>query len=240
MPSKPHASKPTPGSAATEQDRTLSAWLVREDATVVDNLHLDVYNLAQILGREPMSVLRHLREDRIFSALERIGMAFEFEPGSEEEVELFGLALAGVPLASTLAWCLARADRPHHDELLSMMSQEDFRPGMEMARTQGIWFASINDVESMRFIGDMPAEIVQEAVADLLDKMEAPTARCVMDRLEGVEPAQPQPSKWTGASPGANATYSRKSRRTSSKARPAKSRKWIPRKKYWAMRRAAA
>lgn len=177
-------------------DRTLLNWLIKDDKTLTSGLALDVYKLAEQLHREPLSVLRRLMDDRVIPVLTKKGLNFEFEPGSEEEAEFFGLALCGVPLNEALCWCMGLEARASGEKLNAMMTSPDFRPATHLARELGIWFTHTHEMADMRFLQEMPTEITQAAIEDILERFDAPTPDQIMRQIEGIEPEPERPYVW--------------------------------------------
>ena len=181
---------------SVDADRTHAAWLVREDKLLLSSLSKNIFDLAKELQREAVCVMNHFREPKVLDALEKIGLAFEFDTGSEEEAEFFGLALAGVPIEAALRWCLGAQSRPTTVELEGMMSTPDFRPAMYMAMDLGVWFSNVEQMDDMRALDEWPVEILQEAVADVIKRFEAPTAYMVIMQCMGEAPAPERPYTW--------------------------------------------
>ena len=86
--------------------RTLEDWLLKDDKLLADGIHADcdIADLSALLDREPVSVINHLNA---------VGL-FEFEHGSEEQIEIYSYALSGVPMIEVLRWCVGSDDRQHH------------------------------------------------------------------------------------------------------------------------------
>lgn len=219
-----------------EYPKTLATWLVCDDKALTSSLDKDVFALAAQLEREPLSVLRRLREDRAAESLAKAGVDFQFEHGTEEEAEFFGLALSGMPLIHVLRWCLGSQERLDPEGMAANMPHGDCRPSLHMAREVGIWFSRAEEVETLRALEEtMPPEIIQEAVREILSRFDAPTPGLVMRCVEGEAPPKDRPYKWyvEGQNSGCTSrTYASKAKRRSPKAKKSYSRSgWKPRKK---------
>jgi len=71
--------------------------------------------------------------------MEMVGL--DCAPGSEQEAEFFGLALAGVPLCMALKWCSATEatdERPTEQELACAMTAPDLRAALMLASEAGV------------------------------------------------------------------------------------------------------
>lgn len=223
-------------------EKTLLSWLVKDDKALIESLDMDVFSISCALDREPISVLRRLKEDRAATALEKLGLAFNYESGSEEEAEFFGLALAGMPVSKALMWCLGHQDRPSREEMSELMPFGDCRPALYMARQTGIWFSRADEIETLCSLEEsMPEEIIQEAVIEILGRFDAPTPDLVQRCVHGEAPAKERPYKWyvegqnSGCAPRTYASRARKkqsSRGRSFGKRSYSGSTWGRRKKY--------
>ena len=208
------------------EDRSHAAWLVRDDKLLVASLSMDIYAIAASLQRDPLTVLRRLIEPRVVEALTVQGLNFEFDNGSEEQAELYGLTLCGVPVIQALQWCLAKDERPTTAQLGTLMTTADFRPAMYMARDMNICFSHIDQMDDLRSLEqDWPLEIVQAGVEDVIARFDIPTAETVMALLEGEPQERVKPYAWfdnngtSGAQPNKSARgYKRKSKSTYSRS----------------------
>jgi hypothetical protein len=212
-------------------DRTQSAWLVRDDEKLIDFVlggkeDVSVFEMAEVLHREPISVLCRLRDGELATMV-----GFEFAPGSEEEAELFGLALSGVPMGTALRWCLADDDRSSAVELRAAMTTPDLRPAMNLVRDLNLWFNQVTQLEALRVLASQPLDEVKQAVAAVLARFEPPTPQVVAQQLFGVPPIAAKPYPWathnvsSGRTHTTPKTWRRKSTRSSSTARKSGSRK---------------
>lgn len=163
-----------------------AAWLVKDDKAIIDGLGLSVFDIAERMERDPMSVVKRLSEERPSTLLAKAGYAFEFEQGSEEEAELLGLTLSGVPLGKALLWCAASDKRPSAEELEGYMKDGDRRPALHQARELGIWISGSSDIEDLQYLEQtFPAEITEAAIADLLAQFQPPTPSVILQYAEG-------------------------------------------------------
>ena len=248
-----HLTMPTPSTTATTtkksaaprkstkastkpatEDRSHSAWLVRDDKLLAGSLHLDIYAIATALQRTPLTVLQRLLEPRVKDALALQGLDFEFERGSEEQAELYGLTLCGVPVVKTLQWCLAKDERPTTSQLVTMMTTADFRPAMYMARDLGICFSDVDQMDDLRALEqDWPLEIVQAGVEDVMARFSIPTAEAVLAVLDGEPQERAKPYKWfdNNASPTMTRKSTAKSYKRKSRSTYSRSTTWKPYRK---------
>lgn len=173
------------------------AWLIKDDALIAKSLDKSITEIAALLQRDPLDVLRHFSDDRAQDYLAKAGHSFDFIPGSEEEAELFGLAMAGVPLNAALLWCSADERRPDANTLQSMMPDGDCRPALHMARELGIWISRAGEIDDLRFLEEaMPTEITQAAIEDLLDGFQPPTPGIIRQYVEGELPKDRATYAW--------------------------------------------
>ncbi len=183
----------------TEQcsyENQLKTWFIKDDKLLVKSLDKSVHEIADEMQREPIEILLHLMDERAQEYLAKEGFHFEFDRGTEEEAELFGLALAGVPLGPALLWCAAAPKRPTAQELQSMMTGPDMRPAMNQVRELGIWFSKASELEDLQFLEEtMPEEITQAAIEDLLEKFQPPTPSVIRMYVEGELPEDKAPYK---------------------------------------------
>lgn len=163
-----------------------AAWLVKDDKAIIDGLALSVFDIAQSIERDPMAVVKRLREERPITLLAKAGFAFEFDEGSEEEAELLGLTLSGVPLGKALKWCAATDDRPSAGELAGYLKEGDLRPAMHQARDLGLWVSSADDLDTLRDLEEtFPEEVTRAAIEDLLASFQPPTPSIVFQFARG-------------------------------------------------------
>lgn len=163
-----------------------ATWLVRDDKAIVDGISLSVFEIAGRIERDPMSIVKRLREERPAKLLAKAGFEFEFDAASEEESELLGLALSGVPLGKALLWCSASEGRPSAQELSEYLKDGDCRPAMHQARELGIWMSSSADLQDMMNLEEtFPAEMTETAIEDLLAKFQPPTPSIILQYAQG-------------------------------------------------------
>jgi hypothetical protein len=174
-----------------KQSTRRDTWIIKDDRYIAQSLDLSIHHIAAHLERDPLDVLRHLADERAQGYLAKAGHPFAFEPGSEEEAELVGLCLSGVPLGAALLWCAADADRVDAATLKGMMPEGDLRPAIHQARELGIWFSRADEVDDLQYLEEsMPAEITQAAIEDLLSQFQPPTPGLLRLYVEGQLPAE--------------------------------------------------
>jgi len=213
-------------------DRTQATWLVRDDKLLVSSLALDIYAIAASLQRDPLTVLQRLAATGVSDALQLQGLDFEFDQGSEEQAELFGLALSGIPLKAILQWCLAKDDRPTTAQLIAMMSTADFRPAMYMARELGICFSSLNQIDGLRELEQVwPHEIVQAGVEAVIANFDIPIADNVLARLEGDPVPRAKPYPWFDINASSKEMPKGKKRSYPRKTKSTRTTTWKPYRK---------
>lgn len=176
-------------SAADPYPKTLDAWLKKEEKVLLDGLTTgrDVFEIANDLGREPTSVLRQL---------DAVG-SFEFEQGTEEQIEIYSLGLSGVPLGEAVLWCNAAPKRLRMEALNVLRKLPDPRSALEMAQRHGFWRVLAADLDDLRWLALQPDATVKAAVEACLDRFDAVTARTVRDQMSGVLPDCVDPRFWT-------------------------------------------
>lgn len=163
-----------------------AAWLVKDDKAIVDGIELSVFEIAERIDRDPMAIVKRLREERPTKLLAKAGFEFEFETASEEESELLGLTLSGVPLGKALLWCSASDGRPSAQELSEYLKDGDCRPAMHQARELGIWMNSAAELQDMMSLEEtFPAEMTETAIEDLLAKFQPPTPSIILQYAQG-------------------------------------------------------
>ena len=188
--------------------RTLSAWLARDDDKLLEFVFggdddVSLYEMSEALQREPFSVLCRLREGELSTMA-----AFDFERGSEEEAELFGLALAGVPIGMALRWCVGADDRPTTAQLEAAMTRPDLRSALTMAREADLWVCNTSQVTALLFLVQQPIHLVLAAVRSVVDRFDAPTPNVVAQQMFGVIPNQGYPVSWSGTNRCSSGRYS--------------------------------
>lgn len=143
-----------------------------------------VLELAARMSRCPVAVAMRVLDSDVS---EMIG--FEAPVGSEEEAEFLGLALSGVPLQACLMWCTASDGRPTAADLTELMSgNPDMRPAMEAVRIAGLWMGGPYDREALLFLAQQETDQLVKAVADALDRFDAPTPTVVAGQVLGLFP----------------------------------------------------
>src|SRR5438105_3129928 len=180
---------------ASAYPRTLSAWLKRDDDAFRAGIEaqLDVFDLARRLGREPFAVLRHLDVTGMFSC----------EPGSEEEIEVFSMALSGIPLGEAIRWCAAAPDRLHITVLDSLRKTADPKAALLLAREHAIWGVCAAALDDLRWIAKQPSDAVAAAVATVRASYEALTCATLRAQLTGARSATPASDNvWPAFLPG--------------------------------------
>lgn len=157
--------------------RTLLDWLLKDDKLLADGIeaNCDLADLASMLDREPVSVLNRLNRDDLFL----------FETGSEEQIELYSLALSGVPLIEVLRWCVASDARLHWSEIEALRKIPDPKPGIELALQSGMWRLTADDLDDLYWIGEQSPTAVSDAVNRILGRFDAPTPQTVRTLLSG-------------------------------------------------------
>lgn len=200
----PPASGVSESSPQGLEDRTSNAWLVRDDKALLAAVAGgdDVFTAGRALRREPMSVLRHLNDESVAIKLDAQGLGLEFSSGSEEETELFGLALAGVPLGMSLRWCRGDetdAGRPSAADLQANMSSADLRPALALVQSLGLWFVQARQIEALRVLSEEPLARVRSAVEAVIARFDAPTPNAVAQQLFGVQQPVERPYPWMTA-----------------------------------------
>lgn len=172
-----------------DRSRTLNAWLKTDEKALSQSINagLDVHETAQVLRREPVSVLRHLSE---------VG-PFVFEQGTEEWVEFMSMALSGIPVQDVIDWCLASEDRMPYELLDAMRSGSDLRSGFELARELGIAIVSIDQVADLEWLMAQPRGVqagycaAAERVQSRYDALTPSTLKAEVLGLVPAEPAWP-------------------------------------------------
>lgn len=217
--------------------RTLYEWLKTDDkvlkAAVADGK--TVFEAAEILQREPVSVLRRLSQIEICP----------FTEYSEEWAEVMSLALSEVPLEFVIGWCTAAEDRLPYDVFASFATR-DLAPAFDLARRLSIIVANEAAIDDLVWLAEQP-QAVQDGYAQaceaLTDAFEVITPLTLKNQVMGVKapalvrtwastlPDQSAPSRGRGRTyrkPGARrrsastttrTIYARKSGSRYSKAR---------------------
>ena len=230
-------------SAPLEFARTLNVWLKSDDKKLLAaiNSGRTIEEASEELQREPMSVLRRISD---------IG-AFEFEPGTEECVEVSSLALSGVPLQDVIAWCSASDDRMPYELLDAMRSGPDQRPAFELARELGIAVPTAAAIADLVWLVEQPEETrsgYATAAQKVVQRFDALTPASLKSEVLGIAPAEllwmggSAPKARRGATTGsARATKARTPRRPStSRARKPKIRNRWAFANYMKKKRASA
>lgn len=221
------------GMQTNTDDRTLSAWLKKDEKSLLQGIKdgLDVFEIGFDLNREPLSVLRYL---------DAVGI-YESEVNSEEEVELFGLALSGVPLDQAILWCIA--DKERSQDIESMIKIGDMRPALHFAQDFCISIANADCLDDLCWVMEQPAAKLNAAIKSIGHRFDIVTPRTLKEHISGqikiltkddVFPPKMTASFGTWAPHPAKKTTARKSSYRKSSSR-ASSSGW--KKKWFAGRR---
>lgn len=137
---------------------------------------LSIFEIATTLSRDPCNLLRML------DTLE----LFEFDCWSEEESELYSLALSGASIADVLQWCLGLDGRKLRADVLSESGTgEDLLPALTARREHQIVGMGLDVVADLRWIAEQDQQAVSTAVTALVDAIEPPTAKLVRQVMSG-------------------------------------------------------
>jgi len=168
------------GIAADAYPRSLYQWLPKDERLLRDGIcdGKNVFEIASQLDREPTSVLQHLSE------LD----ALAFESESDEQVELFALALGGVSLAKTILWCIADPDRPTYAEIEAMRSGPDLREILSFVRERHIWGVNAFTLPHLQWLCTQSSAAIAEAADAIAARFDAVTPKTLRDQLCGVKP----------------------------------------------------
>ena len=198
--------------------RNLYLWTKSDDKKLLKAIadgHT-VMDVAEELEREHVSVVRRLGELDLF----------EFEPGSEEWVEVMTLSLGGAPLKVVIDWCNAAPERLVYAEIEEML-MADFRTEFELAALHGLHVSSQDVIADLMWLVAQPEQIktgYSNAVRAIVDRYDIPTPATLKAQVLGLVPATaPWPlvmpaksgTKKARGSTGRKRTY-RKSRSSSS------------------------
>lgn len=183
-------------SAIGPDARTLVDWLKTDDKKLLTGIEaqLDVFQLSEILHREPTSVLRHLDE---------VGL-FEFDMHSEEQVEIFDLAFSGVPLQVAIRWCEGDDQRLLWSEIEAMRKQPSMRSELEFARENRMWSVTPSSMEALAWCMTQPMDKVAESILGIQARFDALTPQCLKNQINGVVPVRHAPSfgSWSAKAAG--------------------------------------
>ena len=210
-------------SAPLEFARTLNVWLKSDDKKLLAAINggQTIEEASEELQREPVAVLRRISD---------IG-AFEFEIGSEECVEIFSLALSGVPLQDVIAWCSASDDRMPYELLDAMRSGPDLRPAFELARELGIVVPTAAAVADLVWLVEQPEDVRSGYVAaaqKVAQRFDALTPASLKSEVLGLAPAEllwmggPVPKARRGSTTGSAGTTKARTPRKASTTRARK------------------
>ena len=167
------------------KDRSLLDWTERESDKLIDwilaeDSKVNIYDIANSLRREPMSVIGHILSGEIPEML-----GFECNVASEEECEIVGLALSGVPIRVCFLWCLCSEDRPSTQQLSALMSVSDMRPHMNLVRETGMWVSDIGTLAPLEKLLSYSTQSIRQSVDVILTQFDAPTPVMVLRHLAG-------------------------------------------------------
>lgn len=155
-------------------DKTAKKWLKKDEKEVLTGFKdgQDIFELAFGLDREPLSVLRHFDE---------LGL-FEFDEGSDEGVEFFGLALSGVPLNEAVLWCLA--DDARASNIDDLMKIGDMRLTLHFARDNSIHISSATEVDTLSTLMRHPFDLLSGAIRSIAHSFEYLTVTTLAHQVE--------------------------------------------------------
>lgn len=184
--------------------RTLYEWLKTDDkvlrAAVADGK--TVFEAAEALQREPVSVLRHLSQIEICP----------FTEHSEEWAEAMSLALSEVPLEFVIGWCTAAEDRLPYDLFISMASR-DLAPAFDLARRLSIIVANEAAIDDLAWLAEQ-TQAVQDGYAQaceaLTDAFEVITPLTLKNQVQGLK-APALVRTWASTLPDQSAPSHRRS-----------------------------
>lgn len=218
--------------------RTLYLWTKSDDKKLLSGVQAgeSLLVLAETLQREHVSVVHRINELELF----------QFEPGTEEWVEIMTLALGGAPLNAVIDWCNGVQSRLPFSEIeQSLMG--DFRSEFELARELGIDVCSFEAIADLTWLVAQPAAIrdgYKVAAAAVANRFDILTPATLKAQVLGLVPASaPWPMvlevrtsrKYRGARTKANGTKTFRRRRSSaSYAKRGSSRKGGSRRRSYA------
>jgi hypothetical protein len=161
--------------------RSLYEWLKVDDkilkASIADGK--TVFEAAEVLQREPVSVLRHLDQIEILPCTEH----------TEEWVEAMSLALAEVPLEFVISWCTAAADRLPYEMFASFATRE-LAPAFELARRLKIIVANADALDDLVWLAEQPNQVqdsYEQACMAIVDAFEVLTPLTLKNQVVGIK-----------------------------------------------------
>jgi hypothetical protein len=142
-------------SRAGPYPRSFCAWQQRDEKALRGGIErgLDLFELAALLCREPIAVLRHLDAAGLFEA----------GPDTDEQIELLALAMSAVLLQEAIRWCAADPARLHYTAIDSMRKRPDPKAALVLAREHKIWDVDMDSLEDLRWLAAQPVEAVAAA-----------------------------------------------------------------------------
>lgn len=173
-------------SLADRYPRTLFEWLRRDDKMLLSGIDAgqSVLEIAEDLQREHVSVLNRL---------DYLGV-YEFEPYSEEWVEVMGLGLAGVPLRQVVDWCTASPERLSAEDL-EAQTMGDLRAEFIFARNYAILVSHsdcISDLSWLMTHCSSDAARVTDACERIVDRFDVITPMTLKNEWLGITPVLPR------------------------------------------------
>ncbi len=161
-----------------EYARTLYQWIAKDDRALRDGIEkgLDVFAIASSLSREPTSVLRRLSDADIF----------QFEDDSDEQIELFALALGGVPVGEVVLWCSADLRRKTLGAIEAMRKGPDLREILCLAREHHVWGINAGALDELQWLAMQLPSTIAEAAKAISARVDAVTPKTLKDHLCGV------------------------------------------------------
>lgn len=214
-PSKPKSSSPPKPASVSTQDRSFHEWTDKEDDAIMeaclpsDGEAVRLADLASKFRREPLLILERIRSSEVLDMLN-----FDCVVSSDEEIEFFGLALAGAPLGLALCWCSAsdegdEANRVTTQELEASFTGPDMREPLSLARDLGLWNAAGNaaqraallEIFNLINLGQGAHAQAMAVVASILERFDAPTPASVLAHLKGTQPAEPKARAYPWGTP---------------------------------------
>lgn len=167
--------------------RTLYEWTASADKALKTAIASGktVYELAQSLQREPVSVLRRLDQLDLCP----------FEEYSEEWAEVMSLALANVPLEFVIGWCTAAEYRLPY-EMFASFSERDLAPAFALARDLHIIVANADALDDLVWLAEQPHSMTQrysQACTVIQESFDVITPTTLKHQVLGITPPRPAP-----------------------------------------------
>lgn len=171
--------------------RQTAEWLKKDEAALVKAIKArqTINEISAALQRSPASVLLRLDACGVF----------EFERGSDEEAELFGLCMAGVPVLEAVRWCAASDERLPFAQIDALRSGADLRPAFYLARDCGLWSAVTAEQQDLAWLAKQSSHSIAAAAKQLREAYDAPTVRRVRETIESPSSCPAQPYALTSA-----------------------------------------